>query len=555
MKKLVFVLIYLFCCTLQAAIQAVVDTSQVNLGDTLTLTITDSEPQNGGVPDLTPLEKDFAIFSTERNVNYTVINGQAESVSQWIISLKPLKSGTFTIPSIKMGSEQSNPIIISVRATSKTSKISLQGNASQQQDVILKASVDTKKPYINQEIIYTVTLYNSKRLLDAQYQGPRVEDALLIPLGDARRYQTLYNNKDYAVEEQRYAIFPQKSGMLKIESPVFTALVYDFNPQRIRAEDKTASLSVQPIPSEFKGTSWFPAKQVTLTEKYEYSNQTVTQGSTLTRVITLEGVAVPAQLLPNLAFQDSDAFNVYPEKGADKNKIRQGELIGSTEFKVTYLFNKAGKTVIPELKVYWYNTKTGQNEVATLAPRSFDVTASLTSKPDNVVTKKPIKPLMTQEFSKKTQEFSKGLVPPEFSNTPAWYLALFFGLAWIFTVYLWFRQKKVKPANKRQIKHVLTQLHKACKDSDKQQARNALLKWGTTQWPDAYLLNLSDLSELIKDGNLKKQIHKLSEALYKEDKQHPWRGDDLYRAVQTFKYTKTGEKRQFDSLPPINPMS
>lgn len=63
---------------------------------------------------------------------------------------------------------------------------------------------------MNQQIIYKVTLYNSKHLLDADYQGPQVENALLIPLGQEKRYQTQKNNINYLVEEQNYAIFPQK---------------------------------------------------------------------------------------------------------------------------------------------------------------------------------------------------------------------------------------------------------------------------------------------------------------------------------------------------------
>ena len=49
-----------------------------------------------------------------------------------------------------------------------------------------------------------------------------------VPFGGERRYQVNKNGRTYAVEEQQFALFPQKSGDLKIKPPVFNALVYDF---------------------------------------------------------------------------------------------------------------------------------------------------------------------------------------------------------------------------------------------------------------------------------------------------------------------------------------
>lgn len=204
---------------------------------------------------------------------------------------------------------------------------------------------------------------------------------MLVPLGEEKRYQTQKNGVTFLVEEQNYAIFPQKSGPLKIKPPVFTALIYDFNPERVKATDKPMNIEVQPIPKEYSGKVWLPAKQVKLMEQYENSDQTIAQGNTLIRTVILEGVGVPAQLLPALNFAEIDGVNVYPEKGKDKNRVTYGELIGRTEIKVTYLFNKAGKITIPELKLPWFNTETGKEEIATLPAKTFEVTPSLNPAP------------------------------------------------------------------------------------------------------------------------------------------------------------------------------
>lgn len=169
MKKLMlWVLLSLFSSLSFAEIKVELEPSQVTMGETFKLSITQEDQQGGGVPDLTELQKDFVILGTERHVNYSIINGQAQSQSQWIVLLRALKPGIFTIPPIKVGLEQSLPITINVQGSANTQ--ALPDDAIQKQDVFLTAEVNEKNPYVNQQIIYTVKLYNSKRLLDADYQ-------------------------------------------------------------------------------------------------------------------------------------------------------------------------------------------------------------------------------------------------------------------------------------------------------------------------------------------------------------------------------------------------
>lgn len=548
MKKIIIVAFFcLFSALAHAEIHMQVDSSQVSIDDSFRLILTQNNLQNGGIPDLTPLQKDFMILGTERHMNYSIINGQTQSSSEWIITLKPQKEGKLTIPAIKIGKEYTKPVIIDV-TTGATSQNTPSSNAASQtnQDLYIVTAVDKKNPYVNQQIIYKVTLYYSKHLLDADYKGPQVENALLVPLGDDKRYQTQKNGVTYLVEEQSYAIFPQKSGTLKIKSPVFTALIYDFNPERVKAQDKTISIDVQPIPKEYSGKIWLPAKQVKLMEQYENSNATIAQGNTLIRTVILEGVGVPAQLLPTLNFAEAKDVNVYPEKGKDKNRVTYGELIGRTELKVTYLFNNAGKITIPELKLPWFNTETGKEETARLPAKTFDVTPSNTvpaaSQP--AITKNKSLPQPTKEISEITS-------PIKFNW--AWAVAALFALAWLTTLVLWKWQKRNKNTGKGQYKTALNNLHKACVKANPQHTRDALLKWAHLHWADAPILNLTDLMRLTSDVAFKKQVHILSQVLYKHKEKILWRGDDLWRSVQQMKKNNAPKKENENALPPINP--
>ncbi|WP_019215840.1 BatD family protein [Legionella tunisiensis] len=524
------------------------DVTQVQLGQPFRLTLT-MDSAVDSVPDLTPLQKDFTILGTERSMNYSVINGQAHSVSQWIITLTANKNGVLPIPSLQIGQEHTKAS--SIEVTSEEAPTTDVQQQTPQQDAVLEAEVNVKSPFVEQQVIYTVRLYNSRRLLDATYQPPQVEDALMISLGQGRRYQISSNNKIYAVEEQQYAIFPQKSGDLKIKPPSFNALLYDVTPKRVHLQAKPTVLHVKPRLAGYK--HWLAAKQVSLTETYDKSKTTFMQGDTLVRTVTLTAVAVPAQLLPTLDFGNSDQFSVYPEKPREKTSFRYPDLVGTTTVKATYLLNKAGKITIPAIKITWFNTTTGQKETSSLPALTLNVSVAAGETkqpvPSAVANTKPA-PNTEVETKKEQQSFLPSLLP---EANFSWWLAGGFAVAWLFTLGLWYRQWR-RQAERQTTSQVMKQLAKACLDNQATEARDALLKWARLQWPEANLLNLTDVEKLVTDARFKEEINQLAQALYHDvSSQKTWQGAALWAAITSFKAANLRpENSKTTPLPPIH---
>lgn len=548
MKRLIFTFLLLVSMVTHAGLTMQVDVFKVTLGESFRATLTLDGDSASGAPDLTPLKKDFSIVGTERSTSYSIVNGQTSTSSQWILLLMPKRAGMLIVPSIQLGQEKTQALQIEV--TQSNTPTSVNDAIDQHKDVMLIADASTLEPYVNEQVIYTVKLYNSKRLLDASYQPPSVEDALIIPLGDTRHYQTSENGQIYNVEEQRYAIFPQKSGALKIVSPQFNALIYRAVPEQIKVTAPAVTLKVKPAPANSKGNAWVPAKQVILSDEYDRGGASVTQGSTLVRTITVQAAGLPAQLLPAMQIENGEGFSVYSDKPVENNKLDQGELTGTRTIRVTYLFNKAGKVVIPTQQLHWFNTVTQKEEIASIPERTMLVFASANS--GNPVEKNAATP--TQE----TKAVTEQPVQPQLALTPAqktsdvlaWWLAGGFALAWLITLILWWWRPNL--SSKSGQKKALKQLQEACTSNHPELARTALLRWASQQWPDAPLSNLGDMTVLTHDSELNKHINELSKALY-QSKPKPWHGEGLWHCVMAYKKMSSEKSRNNTSLPPINP--
>lgn len=541
------------------------DKDKVQQGQTFNLTLKIEGNQINAMPNFMPLQKDFSIEGTQSAVNYSVINGHISSVSEWTLLLSARRSGKLTIPPLQVGNEKTEPLTIEITkeapTTTESPTTSEPGTKEpdsvnqSQKNIQLLTEISDKTPYVNQQVIYTVKLLNSSRLLDANYQPPQVENALFVPTGNDRRYQINENGHIYTVQEQQFALFPQKSGYLKIKPPSFHALVYDFTPKRMSVEAKPTTLNVKPIPPNFSGKTWLPAKQITLSENYDKSTGSLTEGSTLVRTVALQAVAVPAELLPVLDFGNSDQFSVYPEKPVASTQFKQQDIVGRATVKATYLFNKAGRVTVPPLTLTWFNTITEKEETSTLPGFTIEVKPSSTSSskaPESPAVPKPISSPSTANQQEILQKNNLSNDKPE--TKLAWWLALGFALAWLITMAAWAWQRHRRPAFTVQTKNqILQELQEACFNNRAEEARSALLKWGRLLRPELRILNLNDLERLINDEALQEQINRLSQFLYHQQTDNKeWQGRPLWNAFVNYKGQRKNGAANSNPLPPLN---
>lgn len=549
--KTLFLLLALVTTT-YAQLSVQLDSSSVALGQTFRLTLIDDNPGTRERPDLTPLQTNFTVMGTEQMANYTVINGQAHSLNQWVLLLTPKHTGVLKIPAIAIGQEKTPESEIEVTGTSSQQQ-------QQQQDTTIPAvkfvtNVSELKPYVNQQVIYTVKLYIHRRLLDADYQPPQVKDALMVALGKPRRYQTTEHGIPYTVEELQYAFFPQKSGDLTITPPQFHALVFDAIPGNVQIAAKTTVLNVQAAKTGPDNISWLPAKKVSLQEKYDNPSTSLEQGSMIVRTITLSATGAAAQLLPKLSFETNDQFSVYPEKPTEETHYQRSNLQGVVTMNITYLFNKPGSITIPALKLPWFNTVSGHVEEAVLPARTLQVSASTTpatSTPTASSEAHPTPSLATP--FKKPSAPVPSLAPKSTPQHPAlaWFVAAGFALAWLITLLLWWYSRREHAG--RALRKARKRVRLACRRHDPSEAKDALMDWATKQWPEASCMSLGDLASLVDSPPLKKAINTLSQQLY-QNRQQEWHGDDLERHFAAYQPQRTPPlKAKKVPLPPINP--
>ena len=121
-------------------VRAALDRTPIFLDESVKLILTaEGKTQVDGSPDLTPLRKDFEIMEQSVQTSIRVENNVQRIVQIWIIEIKPKRLGITELPAISLGSYQTLPIALEVKAYT--------GNVlSAGDDIFIEVEVTPEKP-------------------------------------------------------------------------------------------------------------------------------------------------------------------------------------------------------------------------------------------------------------------------------------------------------------------------------------------------------------------------------------------------------------------------
>jgi BatD DUF11 like domain len=501
-------------------------------------------------PDFSPVYQYFDVLSSSQSTNMRSVNGSWSLKKTWDLSVIAKNVGKFTVPAISFGKDISPAIQITVSNSSSPNSVSPNGQATIPAKIFLESSIDKKSSWVQSQLLYTVRLFRTVSIAGASITEPVTSDpdAIIHQISEDK-YQTTRSGIRYEVFERRYAIFPQKSGRLKIKPVTFEGRVNSTQPRTIfdqfrisgqlkRLRSRSVEVDVKAAPADINLQDWLPASKFQLVEEWSDDINDIKAGEPITRTITIAAEGLTAVQLPDLSIDDIDGLKQYPDKAITEDRKDNAGITGLKQIKIALIPARAGNYTLPEIKLEWWNTKTNKKEVATLPAVMLSVTGTVIENNYPVAPPADQNPQPQNTLTPTGNELTP-LPTIAYENEPYWkWLTLFFAIAWLVTLVLLFRKPDAdKPLQKNTTKNSIASIKAATAKVEKyatqgnaHETRVALIEWAKTFYGDETITNLSQITELCSP-QLGQTIKRLNQALYSSD-MPAWQGNDL---LATFK--------------------
>ncbi len=486
-------------------------------------------------PDFSPLEHDFQILGRNQQTALELINGRHTRRIVWSLTVMPRHAAPLVVPPIAFGNLKTSPRQITVASPAATGA---------DDGLVLEAEINTRTPYVQQEVEYTIRLWCRYEISNASLSEPSFTgDVLVKPVEEDRRYEANRDGKRYKVVERRFVLYPQASGPLTIKPAEVTAQVmkrgfslFDTFAQSMSTRRVTSpglALSVKPVPASFPGKHWLPARRLRLQAEWQPPNREAGAGEPLAQTLTLWADGLTAGQLPPLAVAPPPGWKAYPERPLTNDQQQNGSFQGVLAQKTALIANKPGRVELPPVEVPWWNTETDTLEIARVP--AVILTATGAAPPE------PAAPPAASPAASATSPASGAPRPPS-GLTPAadhrWrWLAAVCALGWTATLVLMWRHRsrKVLPELAR-IPVPRTSgpaVEGACKQGDPEAISAALIAWAQQAWPAAGPRSLGAIAALVGEP-LAAALGKL-EAVRYANRPEPFAAGELllaWRAAQ-----------------------
>lgn len=506
---------------------ASVDRDELGLEETFTLVLRYDEQINT-TPDYELLRKDFDILNTQSGTQMSIINGSMEASTEWKIALAPKRIGKLLIPSFTIDGAISDAIEITVEGKSKSPK-----NTDNNVTVEVETSKDTS--YVQEQIIVTLRLYTTVGLNGVELQPLQVKDALVVNI-DEKQYQTKINGRPGAVVETRYAVFPQQSGELIIPSMLYQVSVssgqrdlwdrFYGNSQnnilRLRTDEQR--INVLPAPASVTAGDWLPALNVSLSEHWSTSLDSLKVGEPITRSITVKADGLTAGQINPLQLAPIDGLTFYNDQAQTDDQKSGNGVEGSRIETIAIVPTKAGHFTLPEIKLNWWDTKSNSIRTATLPAVSLTVglgDMTQLAAPANEIEEPTSVDINTDLSTIEPQQTVVQEKTPLWlyiSNALALVVALFFALRFWQTkrelVALYTTERAELNELNQNENEAWNNFKRTLADKELTALRKALINWAQVYWNNESITSLQAIATQAHEPALTEELRKLDEAMF-----------------------------------------
>lgn len=490
------------------ALTAQTDRGVIDENDVLRLTLRIDEQVFIGEPDFSPLEQDFVIMGQQRASQFTLVNGQTESETTWTLTLQPKRRGTLQIPALEFKGQSSEPLRVRVTAPSAEAQEALRAL------VFMESTVSANSAYVQEQLTLTATLwYAAGAVLFGDFPPPpRIPDVLVHPLGDAEPGREERDGRRYNTITQRYALIPQRSGLLRLPPQSFSGAVRvpeggRTRRKNLRAQTPRHELTIKPVPASWPdGSAWLPARDLTLTVSYAPGLADSEVGIPTEQRIVLEALAVAASTLPPLSAPSGPGLRSYDSQRtleeAPEDRPTARWLRSRQTLRTLLMPEASGPLEIPALSLPWWDTQSDSLRYATLPGERFRARPGSATPPPLSRTQAGPEPRFGSDRAAQPPSEPEALVPEDANEAPPapaplgpspTLLALGITLLGILgaVLYAWRRQaadKEDRPPTGPE-PNAIAALRQAVQARDGRAAYQALLRWqregGTDTAPEA----------------------------------------------------------------------
>ena len=354
----------------RAQTRAWLDRDRIAFGESATLNV-ETTQLAAGAPDYAPLRSDFDLSGHTSSRRIESVNGRTQARTLYAVALLPRREGVIGIPSLRVGSQATQPLTLTV--TPASTAPTRAGGV-----VFIESEADDSDPYVQQAVGFVVRLYYAVPLISGQLDQPTPDGASLQRVGEEVRYTRQLGGRRYDVLERRFLLIAERSGPMTIPGARFQGQgvggffddLFGDGRRALNATGAARTLQVRSAPAS-ASQPWLPLRGLRL--RYVTTPQTVRAGEAATVVVEAVADGASAAQLPELQLNAGGAAQVFAEPPQVDESLATGRPRTTVTRRFSIVPARAGALRVDGPSLGWWDVAAGASRTATVPALSLQV--------------------------------------------------------------------------------------------------------------------------------------------------------------------------------------
>ena len=530
-------LLWLSSTPLAAKVVAELDRTRITAGETVTLVLTTDNPELGLDADFGPLGADFELLDRRSETQLSIVNGRQTAEVRLLLTLEPKRTGELEIPPMSFGGERTRRLTLRVDPAPEP-----EPGAPPPVFIEVEVSPQNGPYYVHGQFGLIVRVFYQQNLTEAAISQPEPGPASVRLLQETP-FQAVRAGERYRVLERRYAVFPERSGVLDIPPLRLSGRLVErragnvWQPavrgRRIDVHSEPLQLTVEARPAAFSGAHWQPARDLQLTQQIS-SADALRVGEPVTRTVIIDAVGLEENMIVEPPWPELENVRIYPDKPQGITRDDGEWVLGHKEFRYAVVPEQEGTLVLPELTVRWWDTQNHRERTAVLPAKTLQVAAS-NLVPSGAGAGGPAATTFPDSAG------SEG----SFERQPDYWrgLTLLFAALWLASLLMLWRWRPAAqapraehapgPAENEQA--LLGQLKRAAQSGQAGATRLALLNWLRAFGPGDAEGSLLSFASSVSDPGLRSAVEALDAAGFRPHANGDWQAKDFWKQFESWR--------------------
>ncbi len=361
----------------------------------------------------------------------------------------------------------------------------------------IEAEVAPSRPYIQQQVTYTLRLYRNSHLQRGSFMKPAIPGALAVLSYEAPPVQVTRRGEEFELIEQRYLLFPQFSGTLRLPPPIFSS-------RDLFVQGASLTLEVRPRAKAPEIPHWLVTPRLSVVDTWSFPAPPLEPGAHIRRTLTIEALHVTGAQIPSLSPLPEPTVDIQVLSDQPSESFHGADLTGRRRIELLYIPRIPGTTTVKPITIGWWNSTSDQPTRTMLSGRKLVVTSA---KAPPKAASSHIRP---DPVRKVDEAAATENLAPSFQFSRLWLLSLFAML------FLFLPRLRKQLSRYLGLLPLLYGLMSACLRNAPRAARDTLLAWdrhfskssppldllatAKTQQPESIVRALCDLDETLYSG-------------------------------------------------------